>query len=299
MVYECANLQTMGVHKINKLNQLHDLLGEGLLASTSWLEGHGYSRSLLAKYVAGGWLESPARGVYRRPGPPLKWQHVVASLQLLAGSFLHVGGRTALVHRGLGHYVRLGDPEPILLYGPETLPPWVNKLGLNERFFVRSDAMFSALRARRDEQGNPFDFQGKPLVRGGLQQMGLSEFTWGAWDWRLWYSCEERAILELLNELPGLLSFEEARLVMEGLATLRPALLQPLLEACSSIKVKRTFLYLAREAGHAWYARLDKSRLDLGKGKRMIVRGGRLDAEFMITVPVQGDDDAGLAGDPA
>jgi len=93
---------------------------------------------------------------------------------------------------------------------------------------------------------------------------------------------------------------------MEGLTTLRPSLLQQLLEACSSIKVKRVFLYLAREAGHAWYGRLDKTRFDLGKGKRMIVRGGRLDAEFMITVPGRSDndddhhhDDADHPGDPA
>lgn len=268
-----------------------------MLAPTSWLEDLGYSRSLLAKYVAGGWLESPARGVYRRPGPPLKWQHVVASLQLLTGSFLHVGGRTALVHCGRAHYVRLGGPETILLYGPETLPSWVNKLGLNEEFVVRSDAMFGSLRAWRDESGNAFDFQGKLLPPGGLQQMGLTEFTWGAWDWHLWYSSEERAILEFLGELPDQLPFDEARLIMEGLATLRPALLQTLLEACASIKVKRAFLYLAREAGHHWYARLDKTRIDLGKGKRMLVCGGRLDAEYLITVPAHGDD-AGHAGDP-
>lgn len=275
----------MGEQKINKVNRLQELLGEGMLAPTAWLERHGYSRSLLAKYVASGWLESPARGVYRRPGPPLKWQHVVASLQLLTGSLLHVGGRTALVHRGLGHFVRLGSPEPILLYGPETLPPWVNKLGLDERFAVRSDAMFGTLRARRDEDGNPFDFQDKPLAPGSLQKLGLSEFTWGAWDWRLWYSCDERAILEFLADLPDTVSFEMAHLVMEGLTTLRPTLLQTLLVACTSIKVKRAFLYLAREADHAWYGRLDKSRIALGSGKRMLVRGGRFDAEFMITVP--------------
>lgn len=282
----------MSVHSSKKLNQLHDLLGEGLLASTSWLESNGYSRSLLAKYVAGGWLESPARGVYRRPGPPLKWQHVVASLQLLAGSFLHVGGRTALVHRGLGHFVRLGSPEPILLYGPEPLPPWVNKLGLNEQFFARSDAMFSTLRARRDEQGNPFDFQGKPLVRDGLQQMGLSEFTWGAWDWRLWYSCDERAILELLQDVATLDSVHEADLLMEGLATLRPARLMALLQACRSVKVKRLFLALAERHEHAWFKHLDVASLDLGRGKRMLAAGGKLHPKYLITLPADLDDHA-------
>ncbi|MDP1897359.1 MAG: AbiEi antitoxin N-terminal domain-containing protein, partial [Sulfurimicrobium sp.] len=81
----------MGEQKNTKINLLQDVLEEGLLAPTGWLEGQGYSRALISRYVGSGWLVSPARGVYRRPGPPLKWQHVVASLQLLAGSYLHVG----------------------------------------------------------------------------------------------------------------------------------------------------------------------------------------------------------------
>ena len=131
----------MSLQKTTKINQLQDLLEEGLLAPTSWLEEQGYSRALLFKYLESGWLTSPARGVYRRPGPPLKWQHVVASLQLLACSYMHIGGRTALVHRGLGHYVRMTGAETIFLYGPDMLPAWVNKLGLAEQFVVRSDSM--------------------------------------------------------------------------------------------------------------------------------------------------------------
>jgi hypothetical protein len=61
----------MGSQEKGKVNRLAGLLEEGLLASTSWLEEQEYSRPLLGKYVESGWLESPARGVYRRPGPPL------------------------------------------------------------------------------------------------------------------------------------------------------------------------------------------------------------------------------------
>src|SRR5688572_30344007 len=153
----------MGSREKGKVNRLAGLLEEGLLASTSWLEEHEYSRPLLGKYVESGWLESPARGVYRRPGPPLKWQHAVASLQLLQGSYFHVGGKMALVQRGLGHYVQMGGTPPILLYGPEVLPSWANKLGLKERFFARPDAMFGALRAWRDEKGVLRDFGDRPV----------------------------------------------------------------------------------------------------------------------------------------
>jgi hypothetical protein len=77
----------------------------------------------------------------------------------------------------------------------------------------------------------------------------------------------------------------ECAQVMEGLTTLRPKILQPLLEKCSSIKVKRLFLYLASRAGHDWFKRLDPSKLELGSGDRTITKGGVYVAQYGITVP--------------
>src|SRR5262245_27074484 len=39
---------------------------------TTWLEEHGYSRSLRNKYVGRGWLDQVTRSVYRRPAPALQ-----------------------------------------------------------------------------------------------------------------------------------------------------------------------------------------------------------------------------------
>lgn len=285
-----AILQTMGKQKSAKINLLQGLLEEGLLASTSWLEGHGYSRTLLSKYIESGWLTSPARGVYRRPGPPLKWQHVVASLQLLGESYLHVGGRTALVHHGLGHYVRMSGVETIFLYGPEVLPAWVNKLGLQEQFVVRNDAMFGNLRARRDEHGVSVDFQGKALGTGQLADFGLQQTAWGAWDWWLLYASNERAIFEVLQDVPAKESIYEADVLMQGLGNLRPARVTTLLKACASVKVKRLFLALAERHQHQWLAHLDLAEVDLGKGKRMLAPGGKLHPKYLITLPADLDD---------
>lgn len=279
----------MGSQDKGKINRLADLLEEGLLASTSWLEEHEYSRPLLGKYVQGGWLESPARGVYRRPGPPLKWQHVVASLQLLHESYLHVGGKTALVQRGLGHYVQMGGTGTILLYGPEALPSWVNKLGLKERFAARPDAMFGALRAWRDHHGALRDFHDQPLSPQKLDEFGLREVTWGAWDWKLLFSSEERAILELLQDVPARESVYDADVLLQGLANLRPQRVMGLLKACTSVKVKRLFLALAERHGHAWFKHLDPSKLDLGRGKRMLVPGGKLHPKYLVTLPADLD----------
>lgn len=285
-----AILQTMGEQKSTKINLLQDLLEEGLLAPTGWLEEQGYSRALISRYVDSGWLVSPARGVYRRPGPSLKWQHVVASLQLLAGSYLHVGGRTALVQRGLGHYIRMSGPETIYLYGPEVLPAWVNKLGLQERFAVRNDAMFGSLRVRRNELGALVDCHDVPLQSKQLADFGLQEMTWGAWDWRLLYSTDERAMFELLQDVPARESIYEADVLMQGLVNVRPARVMSLLMACASVKVKRLFLALAERHQHQWLMHLDLSKVDLGKGKRMLAPGGKLHPKYLITLPADLDD---------
>ena len=72
---------------------------------------------------------------------------------------------------------------------------------------------------------------------------------------------------------------------MEGLNNLRPALVQSLLEACQSVKVKRLFLYLAEKSNHDWFTYLDLSKIDLGSGKRSIVKDGVYISRYQITVP--------------
>ena len=78
---------------------------------------------------------------------------------------------------------------------------------------------------------------------------------------------------------------QECYKLMEGLNNLRPTLVQQLLEQCSSIKVKRLFLYLAEKAGHEWFRRLDLKKIDLGSGKRCVVKQGVYIEKYKITVP--------------
>jgi hypothetical protein len=73
--------------------------------------------------------------------------------------------------------------------------------------------------------------------------------------------------------------------LMEGLTNLSPRRLQELLADCRSVKVKRLFFFFADRHKHAWLKRLRKEQIDLGKGKRMLVKGGRLDHTYQITVP--------------
>ena len=97
---------------------------------------------------------------------------------------------------------------------------------------------------------------------------------------------------ELLDEVPARETFHQADKLMESLRTLSPRRLQQLLEECSNIKVKRLFLWFARRHRFLWLPQLNPERIDLGSGKRMLVRRGTLDATYKITVPGDMNGDA-------
>lgn len=237
-VWVCARKLAMGMQKIGKLNQLERLLPEGLLVDSSWLTARSYSTSLRTKYVNSGWLEQPARRVYRRPRGQLSWQQVVISLQTLLGHRLVVGGRTALELQGYAHYLSQSSSE-IHLHGPARPPTWLTMLPLKELFIYHNGVTLF---------GNDLDeIAFPPLVPDrareqddpSFQDAGLRSLAWGQWDWPLTVSLPERAILELLDELPDHESFHQVDMQMEGLSHLAPRRLQKLLVRCRSVKVKR------------------------------------------------------------
>jgi hypothetical protein len=105
-------------------------------------------------------------------------------------------------------------------------------------------------------------------------------------------SSPERAILELFDEVPQRETFHQADMLMEGLRNLSPQRLHKLLVDCRSIKVKRLFFWFAERHNHAWLKKLDRREIDLGRGRRMLVRGGKLDKKYNITVPESLDGSA-------
>jgi hypothetical protein len=174
------------------------------------------------------------------------------------------------------------------LYGPKAPHRWLDKLGLGVRFLHHNDRkLFShslPLKAltylERTDAGQDHQSRNKDWLVQGC----------GEWDRPLALSTPERAILELLDEVPKRESFHQVDMLMQGLSNLSPRRLQKLLAECHSVKVKRLFFYFADRHSHAWLKRLDRKGVDLGEGKRMLVRGGRLDKTYQITVP--GDLDA-------
>lgn len=275
-----------------KLNQLDQSLPEGLLVDLSWLNHRGYSRSLQNQYVHSGWLEQPTRGVYRRPRGSLSWQQAVISLQtILGGSPLFIGGRTALDLQGYAHYLSRNVSE-IHLYGPKPPPSWLFKLPLDVRFVAHnSQALFKSEPVDTTDGSVKWDVSKGQAIQGAKLGDSLTSQPWGQWDWPLILSTPERALLELLNELPSRESFHQVNKLFEGLANLSPRRLTVLLTDCRSVKVKRLFFFFAARHPHAWLKRIDRSKIDLGAGKRMLVKRGRLDSEMQITVPEDLNDD--------
>jgi hypothetical protein len=117
------------------------------------------------------------------------------------------------------------------------------------------------------------------------RELGLGPRSFG--EFSIEVSSPERAILEFLDGFPQDTTFEESAEVMEGLTTLRPEVVQSLLEACRSVKVKRMFLYLADQAKHPWRSQVKDKRIKLGRGKRSLVPRGRFDSRYLITVPAR------------
>jgi len=275
-----------------KLNRLQRDLPEGLVVDTTWLDAAGYPKSLRDKYLASGWLEHVSRSLYRRPSPNLRnadgameWERVVLSLQNLMKYGVSVGGRTALELQGFAHYLSAQGPREVHLYASEPLPGWLNTVPVNAAWVVHN-------------QGRLFDTAGRGLssvsvsVKSGRHHSddpilgsSFTALSWGHWNWPLTLSTPERAVLELLDELPNRESFDQVDALMGSLGTLSPRRLQRLLEACQSVKVKRLFFVFADRHSRRWLKQLDRSRINLGSGKRALTPGGYLHPAYEITVP--------------
>ena len=248
-----------------KINHLLQAWPGGTVGLHTFFSQHGVSRKLAEQYRKTGWIDSVGVGAFVRRGDKVGWEGALYAVQQHAGKAVHPGGRTALELFGLSHYLGLGPGRRVDLYGPpsERLPRWFLQYdwAVELRYFGTS--LFA-------------DDEGADAVGVGTKAFG--EFS-------LALSSPERAMLEVLEGVPGVTAFAEAQQLMEGLPTLRPNLMQHLLEACTSIKVKRLCLYLADLTQMPWRATLKDTRIDLGSGKRQIVAGGQLNVRYGITVP--------------
>lgn len=252
---------------------LKTLLPYGMLATKKWLAEQGLSAHALDNAVKTDTLLLLATGVYSQYSRAVTWEGVVASMQRMMEKSVDeqlpsivVGGLSALSISGLSQYLSLGSTAHIHLYATKKLPSWLARLSLPIKFEGHSTSKLWP-----DSLSQDIAF--------------VKKHEWGEQLPPVYFSCPEKAILEVLMDLPESVSFEHADELMQGLVNLSPRKLDALLKECKSVKVKRLFFWFAKRQAYPWFDKLNVENYDLGSGKRVVAKGGKLDTEYLITVP--------------
>ena len=249
-----------------KINELITGWVPGAVYSTKWLIKNGYSYSNLQVYKNSGWVTPIGSGAVAKKGNTIQWQGAVWALQEQLKLPAHVGGKTAIEQAGNAQYLTLGKQRVFLIAKPKTkLPTWFRNAKWNAEIIFQQSSLF-------DDKLND-----SPNLNSGLVFVEFGHL-------KVLYSSRERAVIEYLDQVPERNSFTEAQEIMENMMTLRPKLVQNLLQHCTSIKAKRLFLALAERANHQWMKKLDLSKIDLGSGSRHLHGGGKFDTKYKITI---------------
>ena len=242
-----------------KINQLLQKLPEGAVILSSWLVKEGYSRDLQQRYKRSNWLDSIGDGAMKRTGESIDIYGALYALQFQAKKTIHIGGRSSLVLQGFSHFIGMQQEETIMF----------TSRGINIPLWFLN-----------------YKWDSKPLVFYSSMlppETGLIDFKVNSFSIKI--SGLARAMMECLELAPTRFDLTEAYQLMEGLSLLKPDLVQQLLEQCNSVKVKRLFLFFAEKAGHAWFHYLHPEQINLGTGKRSLVKDGVWNAKYLITIP--------------
>lgn len=249
----------MDTQKSSKLNYLLQYWPKGAVVTDRWLKQLGINKDLKHSYIRSKWFSSIGHGAVIRTGDNVTWIGGLFTLQDQLHIPIHISGKTALELRGAAHYIKFDNKTVNLCIKKRTtVPKWFKNYKWGIEFKITSS-----------------DFLPDNLA---IEQIIQGEFM-------INISSPERAILELIHFVPDKQSFEESYLILENLISLRPLILQSLLEQCKSIKVKRIFLFLAEKLSHPWFDRLDLSKISVGRGKRSITKDGIFDSKYQITIP--------------
>ncbi len=258
----------MAVNVVRR-KELYEIMPEGLVTTHKWLMENNLTRHAIDNLVKSNQLESISKGVYVRNSNKITWQSVVFSLQSILKTDLVVGGVTALEMQGLSHYLSLSENKIVHLFGNDVLPEWVVNLDLNVKFVRHTTNSLFPKKLEESKQLHPFTV----------------ERDWDNDNRKLILSSPERAYLEVLLDVPLKMTFEHADQLMQGLTTLSPRNLQKILEWCQNVKVKRLFFWFADRQNYVWLGKINRETITFGSGNRMIVKGGKLDNKYKITVP--------------
>lgn len=248
----------MSIENKNKLNCLLQQRNQGGVFLSTWLNVNGYSNQLQKKYRDSGWLTALSKGVMYRTGDTLRSFPVLESYNSQLEKSYHIAAHSALELAGFNHYVPMGKPILMIRHQKqEPVPAWMKNLDLDYSLKFFSTETFSK------HQHALFNTD-YPHIQA---------------------SVPEQAFLECLLLATEHYSYMDLYYIMEQLTTLRPIVVQELLENTSNLKVKRMFLYMAEKAEHYWFESLDLEKIKLGTGKHQLVENGVYIPKYKITVP--------------
>ena len=224
------------------------------VVTASYLRQQGVRYQSMLKYRQANWLASLGIGAFCESGTTPSLDAAIVALSEQLGLPVHVGGKSALLRRGIMQHVPIGwHTVELYLKRGIRMPKWFCNTFVGQ--FTRNASFLFP-----DATGVERDALGVLL------------------------SSPERAFVEMAAEVPKKAALGELYQLMEFADTLRPNLVTELLSKCESIKAKRIFLFLADDLGHWWSKKLDRSRIDLGSGCRVIESGGAFQPRYNIVV---------------
>ena len=249
----------MSAEQQTKINQLLQMQPAGSLFFASWMYQNGISYELQRRYRQSQWLMPVANGVMIRTGKKPTLYGSLSSLNNQTDKHFYISALSALELEGYSHYIPMGRSQVVIgCSRNEWLPKWFEKQDFGVDILIVSSENFA-------------------------DNVGITTSKQNGFEILL--SSPERAFLECLNLAPKYYNLVDLYYIMEQLTTLRPELLQILLEQNATVKVKRLFLFMAERAKHAWFEMLDVSKISLGSGKREIVKNGVYNSKYQIVIP--------------
>lgn len=258
-------MTTSNGHNSTKINQLLKVWPPETVATQTWLNKLGIYRQLADTYCKHDWLTRLDGGAYTRSGDTVSWDGALYALQEQLELKVHVAADSALNVLGLDQNIPLGKGNALWLFidSSETkhIPLWFKK-------------HFAKEKAVKIKHSNLFSKNWSL----GLQRVQVK-------DYHINISSAERAIMECLYLVQDKFSLEHTSLLMEKLRTLRSELCEELLINCSSIIVKRLFLFLAELHNHHWFKAINQTKVDLGSGKRQVTESGVYIAKYKLVLP--------------
>ncbi|MEI8388810.1 MAG: type IV toxin-antitoxin system AbiEi family antitoxin domain-containing protein [bacterium] len=245
----------MSIDVSAKINQLLKKAPHNVVLTTAWLAEQGISSQLMAKYVKYDWFTCIAKSAYIRSEEKVTLEGGLFALQSQLGLSIHIGATTALSYQNISHFLKTNNEKILFGTRKETLPVWFEKY-----------------------------FSNFKIIKTEFLQKDVGIIDYNAGDNTIKISSVERAVLEVLYLCPDKASLKESYQLMEMLVNVRPGLMQELLEKCNSVKVKRLFLYMAEKINHDWLKYIETDKIDIGKGKRVVSKNGKLDKKYNIVI---------------